>query len=72
MIPYIDMHCDTLYRGVQWGIDDFFQIEKAMLDGRRLVDAGAEAQFFAIFFPPVKVDSMAYLQWQGRAMDDET
>ncbi|MBR1931621.1 MAG: dipeptidase [Lachnospiraceae bacterium] len=72
MIPYIDMHCDTLYRGVQWGLQDIFEVEGAMLDGKRLVAAKAEAQFFAIFFPPkTQMDNLTrYLHQQGKTLDD--
>lgn len=49
--PYVDMHCDTLLRGLH-------QNEEAIYDGkgmqslRKMSDAGQIAQFYAIFFPP--------------------
>ena len=49
---YIDMHCDTLLRGLRQGREDIYEIPDAMVDGKRLKEAQVMCQFFAIFFPP--------------------
>lgn len=49
MVPYIDLHCDTLYEAwckKRQNISDFPQ---AMVDVNRLQQGGCMAQFFAIF-----------------------
>jgi len=51
-IGYIDMHCDSLQSTVKYGVDDIYRVPEAMLDAERLRQAGALAQFFAVFFPP--------------------
>lgn len=53
MIPYIDLHCDTLTDWIDRGEDrDFYDFPEKMVDLRRLKEIGAMGQFFAIFFPP--------------------
>ena len=48
---YIDMHCDTLMHGFFREVSDIYKIENTHVNLRRLIMAGAEAQFFAVFFP---------------------
>lgn len=52
MIPYLDLHCDTLEMGFLKKKDDIFDFPEAMLDICRMKEAGMLGQFFAIFFPP--------------------
>ncbi len=52
MIPYIDMHCDTLMRAYVDGKENIYEWRSAMLDIKRLQEGGARAQFFAIFMLP--------------------
>lgn len=53
MIPYLDLHCDTLTDWIDRGEDrDFFNFPEKMVDLKRLKEIGAMGQFFAIFFPP--------------------
>ncbi|MDR3249200.1 MAG: dipeptidase [Treponema sp.] len=49
---FIDMHCDTLMISYLKHREDMFEFPGAMLDIRRMGEAGAMAQFFAIFMPP--------------------
>lgn len=48
---YIDMHCDTLSQALMQQKDTIFELENTMVDVRRLLAAGAGAQFFAMFVP---------------------
>jgi membrane dipeptidase len=48
----IDFHCDTLLLAAFAGASDIIDLPNSHLDLRRLQEAGAQAQFFAIFFPP--------------------
>ena len=52
MVPYIDMHCDTLMRAYMNKESDMFNLPELMLDVRRLAQSGASAQFFAMFMLP--------------------
>ena len=52
MIPYIDMHCDTLMRAYVNKESDMFNLPELMLDVKRLTKSGASAQFFAVFMLP--------------------
>lgn len=52
MIPYIDMHCDTLMRAYMNKKNDIFELPELMLDVKRLREGGARAQFFAMFMLP--------------------
>lgn len=52
MIPYIDMHCDTLMRAYIDGKETIYELPELMLDVKRLREGGALAQFFAIFMLP--------------------
>ncbi len=49
MIPYIDMHCDTLMRAYVDRKKSIYQVPEYMLDISRLKEGGCGAQFFAIF-----------------------
>lgn len=49
--PYVDMHCDTLFRAFYPGGDSFCRGE-GQQSLMRMCDAGQLVQFFAIFFPP--------------------
>lgn len=52
MIPYIDLHCDTL--GYAWAHHkkDLSGLKGSMVSLEKLEAGGGMAQFFAIFFPP--------------------
>lgn len=52
MIPYIDMHCDTLMRAYMEKKNSIYELPELMLDVRRLAQGGASAQFFAMFMLP--------------------
>ena len=52
MVPYIDMHCDTLMRAYMNKQQDVYELPENMLDVKRLQKGGASAQFFAIFMLP--------------------
>lgn len=52
MIPYIDMHCDTLMRAYISKKETVYDLPELMLDVKRLREGGALAQFFAIFMLP--------------------
>lgn len=51
MIPYIDMHCDTLMAALAQKSDTAEHLQGTMADIARLRKAGAAAQFFALFLP---------------------
>ncbi len=52
MIPYIDMHCDTLMQAYMNKKSDIYELPECMLDVKRLHDVGMMAQFFAVFMLP--------------------
>lgn len=52
MIPYIDMHCDTLACAYLGREESIYKLPKQMLDMERLKQGGALAQFFAVFMLP--------------------
>ena len=52
MIPYLDLHCDTLELGFLKKKEDIYEMPEGMLDICRMKEAGMYGQFFAIFFPP--------------------
>lgn len=52
MIPYSDMHCDTLMRAYVSKKEIIYDMPELMLDVKRLREGGALAQFFAIFMLP--------------------
>ncbi len=52
MIPYIDMHCDTLMQAYISRRETIYEIPELMLDVKRLQEGRARAQFFAIFMLP--------------------
>ncbi len=53
MIPYIDMHCDTLMQAYIHQKKDIFDFKESMVDIKRLKEGNCKAQFFAIFMPPL-------------------
>ncbi len=53
MVPYIDLHCDTLYEAWQLLEHDFINLPKSQVDLARLKKNGCRAQFFSIFMPPL-------------------
>jgi membrane dipeptidase len=55
-MQFIDMHCDTLMLSFTRQLDDIYEAPDAMLDVRRMKEAGALAQFFAIFMPPPGIE----------------
>jgi membrane dipeptidase len=58
---YIDMHCDTLEQALVYGKNTLQKLPDAMVDVERLQQAGAAAQFFAMFLPQRKEPA-----WFGR------
>lgn len=54
---YIDMHCDSLLKGLEDG--QLYARPENMLDVKRMLSAGQMAQFFAVFFPPTVQDTQA-------------
>lgn len=52
MIPYMDMHCDTLMRAYVSRAKTLYHLPELMLDVKRLQEGGGLAQFFAIFMLP--------------------
>jgi len=48
---YIDMHCDTLGSALAQKKETFLELDDTMVDGLRLQQAKAGAQFFAMFLP---------------------
>ena len=64
MIPYLDLHCDTLTDWIDRGqTRDLYDLPDKMLDFKRLQQIGAMGEFFAIFFPPQEEN--------GHALTDE-
>ena len=51
MMRYIDMHCDTLGSALAQKTETFLELDRTMVDGLRLQQAEAGAQFFAMFLP---------------------
>ena len=51
-MSYIDLHCDTLLHALGAKEEQVYSLEHTMVDAKRLHEAGALAQFFAVFFPP--------------------
>ena len=51
MMRYIDMHCDTLGSALAQKKETFLELDDTMVDGLRLQQAKAGAQFFAMFLP---------------------
>lgn len=51
-MKYIDMHCDTLCMAFETKNENIFDRKEFMVDISRLKQAGALAQFFAVFVPP--------------------
>ena len=60
MLSYIDMHCDTLSKGLAFHQSTITAIPDTMLDIHRLQQSGAAAQFFALFLPQRNVP-----EWYG-------
>ena len=52
MVPYIDMHCDTLSRAYFEKKPTIYQVPEFMVDIARLKEGGCRTQFFAIFMHP--------------------
>jgi membrane dipeptidase len=50
-MKFIDLHCDTLMLSFKDRQEDIYEMP-GMLDIKRMKEAGALAQFFAIFMPP--------------------
>lgn len=51
-MKYIDLHCDTLCMAFETKDKNIFDRPQFMLDIKRLKEAGAMAQFFAMYMPP--------------------
>ena len=56
MIPYIDLHCDTLHRAWELQAQDISALQGSMVDVERLEKGGCMAQFFAIFMMPQPIE----------------
>ncbi|MBR1851888.1 MAG: membrane dipeptidase [Lachnospiraceae bacterium] len=57
---YIDMHCDTLMLGFFRQAEDIYEIQDTHINVKRLLEAKADAQFFAAFFPKPGEDGMTH------------
>lgn len=53
MVPYIDLHCDTLMEGWKSLEHDIINTPSTQVDLNRLKKNGCRAQFFAIFMTPL-------------------
>ena len=53
MIPFIDMHCDTLTQANFHFRHDLYRLPAEQLDMKRLEAGGAKAQFFAVCLPRI-------------------
>lgn len=53
---YIDMHCDTLFKCAAYNTQQMYDLPDLMVDIRRLRQADALLQFFAVFVPPRLAD----------------
>ncbi|MFI3253377.1 MAG: dipeptidase [Eubacteriales bacterium] len=53
MVPYIDLHCDTLTEGWKCMEHDIISLPSAQVDLNRLKKNGCRAQFFAIYMVPL-------------------
>lgn len=53
MVPYIDMHCDTLMSAWRSGAGTVYELNGTHADVVRLRAGGCRAQFFAIYLPSV-------------------
>ena len=64
-MKFIDMHCDTLMPFVRGGDYNLFS-NNGQVDFQKMKKGNALAQFFAVFFPPMKM-----FEQQGIEMTDE-
>ena len=55
-MKYIDMHCDTLWKAWELGVENLNEINGTHADITRLIKGDCKAQFFAIFFPSIEDD----------------
>lgn len=62
MIPYIDMHCDTLMKAWIEKKKDISKMSESVIDIERLVAHRVGAQFFAIFMPPIEKNEFMELK----------
>lgn len=74
MIPYIDLHCDTLAEGVELSKENIVSFPERAIDVERLVKAGAKAQFFACYLDQEKSkdpwgDFLAMRDLLGRTLE---
>ena len=53
MVPFIDMHCDTLTQANMHFQHDVYQLPLEMLDVVKLKKGGAKVQFFAVCLPKI-------------------
>lgn len=56
MIPYIDLHCDTLHRAWVLQAQDVTSLQGSMVDVERLEKGGCMAQFFSVFMVPQPIE----------------
>ena len=57
MIPYIDLHCDTLHRAWELQAQDITSLQGSMVDVERLEKGGCMAQFFSVFMVPQPIEA---------------
>jgi membrane dipeptidase len=62
------MHCDTLMVSYQQNRQDLYEMPNAMVDIKRMREAGALAQFFAIFMPSPEAENPLD---RSRPIDDD-
>ena len=67
-MTFIDMHCDTLMKiALLDGENNLLKNDKTDVDFLRLREAGAIAQFFAIFMP----DEASYKYFNKKPIEDQ-
>ncbi len=71
MYHYLDMHCDTLMAGCFEKADNVYSMPGKMNDVKRMHEAQALGQFFAVFFPPRPEDLPPQARSHAREMPDD-
>ncbi len=65
MVPFIDLHCDTLTQASLHFHDDLFSLPFTALDVKRLGNGGAKAQAFAVCLPQESTVKKLGLLYEG-------
>ena len=65
MIPFIDLHCDTLTRANFHFQHDLFHLPAEQLDVKKLNKGGARVQFFAVCLPKITTVKKAGGLYEG-------